>query len=534
MSKGFFCLVLHAHLPYIRHPEYEYFLEENWLYEAIHETYIPLINMLERLINDGVDFRVTISISPTLIEMLNDVLLTNRFKRHIERLEELSEKELFRTKGDIHFEPIVKMYHKRFKTIKHLFEDVYKRDLISVFRALGESKKIEFITTTATHAYLPNLSSYPIAVKAQIKQGILNFKKNFGKYPQGIWLPECGYVPDFDRYIKQENIKYFFLETHGIINATPNPKFSVYAPIRCPSNIFAFGRDFETSKQVWSSLQGYPGDFYYRDFYRDIGFDISIDYVKSFLEPYGAKTYTGLKYYRITGKTDDKEPYNIKKAQQKVLEHAEHFISSRDRQVELLLSKMKIQPIITAMYDAELFGHWWFEGIDWLDLVLRKIDLPGRKFKMVNPSEYLEKYSEHTNEIQLCNPSLSSWGDKGYSQIWLNTSNDYVYKHLFMAMEKMQYLADRFQKTTNLVQRAINQAARELLLSQHSDWIFMMNTGKVKDYACKRFEEHIIRFNYLYQMITSGDISEKVLMEIEERDKIFHEIDYSIFRNNHK
>lgn len=531
MIKGFFCLVLHAHLPYVRHPEYEFFLEENWLYEAIHETYIPLINMLEHLIDDNIDFRITISISPTLIEMFNDSLLRERFKRHIERLEELSEKELYRVKGDIHFEPVVKMYHNRFKLIKHLYEDVYKRDLISAFKALYDSGKVEFISTAATHAFLPNLSLYPKAVRAQIKQGVIQFRKNFGKKPEGMWLPECGYAPDIERYIKQERIKYYFLDTHGILNSIPKTKFSVYAPIRCPSNIYAFGRDFETSKQVWSSFQGYPGDFYYRDFYRDVGFDINKDYVKSFLEPYGAKTYTGLKYYRITGKTNYKEPYIIKRAEQKVSEHADHFIFSRDRQVELLSTKMNIKPIITAMYDAELFGHWWFEGIDWLNSILRKIDLPERNFKMINPSEYLDSIYKQGRYLQLSNPDLSSWGDKGYSQVWLNPSNDYVYRHIFMTIERMQQLTDRFKKSTNLIHRAINQAARELLLSQHSDWIFMMKTNNAKDYAYRRFEQHISRFNYLYHSIINGEISEKRLEEIEGQDKIFQDIDYRIFRD---
>jgi 1,4-alpha-glucan branching enzyme len=532
MNKGFFCLVLHAHLPYVRHPEHEYFLEENWFYEAINETYIPLLEILDRLINDDIDFRITISISPTLLEMLNDGLLMERFKRHIERLEELSEKELCRIKGDIHFEPVVIMYHDRFKRIKYLFEDIYKKDLVSVFKALRDSGKVEFIPTAATHAFLPNLSLYPRAVKAQIQLGAVHFRKNFGRYPQGIWLPECGYAPDFDSYIKQEGLKFFFLDTHGILNATPQPKFSVYAPIRCPSDVFAFGRDFETSKQVWSSFGGYPGDFDYRDFYRDIGFDISTDYVESFLEPYGARTYTGLKYYSITGKTDKKEPYIIGRARQKVAEHADHFIFSRDRQVNSLRETLKIQPVITAMYDAELFGHWWFEGIDWLDLVLRKIHRTERNFRMINPSEYLESNFCQTHELQLCNPPLSSWGDKGYSQVWLNTSNDYVYRHILVAIERMQQLADRFQNTENLVQRALNQAARELLLSQHSDWIFMMKTDNVRDYACRRFEEHMIRFNYLYHSIISGNISEQWLTEIEERDRIFKDIDYRMFRDN--
>ncbi|TFG35179.1 MAG: DUF1957 domain-containing protein, partial [Nitrospirales bacterium] len=186
MYKGYLCLVLHAHLPYIRHPEHEYFLEENWLYEAITETYIPLLEVFSRLINDGVDFRITVSLSPPLIEMLDDTFLRERYLRHIGRLIELSEKELFRTKGDIHFEPVVKMYHERFLQCRHFFESAGK-DLVSVFRSLQETGKVEIITSAATHAFLPNLFLYPQAVKAQLTVGAEHYKRHFGKNSNGIW-----------------------------------------------------------------------------------------------------------------------------------------------------------------------------------------------------------------------------------------------------------------------------------------------------------------------------------------------------------
>ena len=176
------------------------------------ESYIPLLDMLSRLINDGVDFRLTLSISPSLAEMLKDELLMERYSRHVERLLELSEKEALRTRRDIHLGPVVRMYRKRFLRIKNFFEEVYGRDIISEIRKLRDTGKIEVITSAATHAYLPNLSLCPQAVKAQIKIGAEQFKKNFGLPAQGIWLPECGFVPGFDDYMKAEGIGYFFLE----------------------------------------------------------------------------------------------------------------------------------------------------------------------------------------------------------------------------------------------------------------------------------------------------------------------------------
>ncbi|MBI5187819.1 MAG: DUF1957 domain-containing protein [Nitrospirae bacterium] len=536
MHKGYLCIVLQAHLPYIRHPEYNYFLEENWFYEATTETYIPLLDIFDKLLNEGIDFRITLSLSPTLIEMFNDSLLRGRYKRHIERLIELSEKEAYRTKGDINLEPIVRMYNERFRRIRYLFEDVYKRDLTSAFKALQDTGKVEIITSAATHAFLPNISIHPQAVKAQIKVGVEHYRKNFGRYPNGIWLPECGYVLGIERYIKETGIKFFFLETHGILHGTPLPRYGVYAPISCPSGVAAFGRDVESSRQVWSSIEGYPGDFDYRDFYRDIGFDLDLEYIKPYIHPDGIRTYTGLKYYRITGKTDNKEPYVIEHARKKAREHASNFIFNRELQVNFLSDILKVRhthlkPVITATYDAELFGHWWFEGPEWLDFLLRKIHLECRAFRTITPSEYLSLQACQPESLQVCQPSMSSWGYKGYNEVWLNSSNDYIYRHIHKTTDRMIYLADRFPNANGILQRILNQAARELLLSQHSDWAFIMKRGTATGYARKRFEEHTGRFNSLYQSIISEDISERWLTKIEDKDRIFQDIDYRVYRS---
>jgi len=137
--------------------------------------------------------------------------------------------------------------------------------------------------------------------------------------------------------------------------------------------VAAFGRDPDSSKQVWSADEGYPGDFWYRDFYRDIGFDLDYDYVRPYLPPTGQRIHTGLKYHRITGKTDQKEPYDPERARSRVQEHADHFVETRLGQVAWLARQMERPPIVVCPYDAELFGHWWFEGPWWLEMVFRRL-----------------------------------------------------------------------------------------------------------------------------------------------------------------
>jgi len=530
--KGYLCLILHAHLPYIRHPEHDYFHEENWVYEAITETYIPLLHIFDRLINDGIDFRITLSLSPTLIEMFNDILLRQRYKRYIERLIELSEKEIYRTRGDMHFKPVARMYRERFLKVRHLFEKVYRNDLTSAFLALQDTGKVGIITSAATHAFLPNLSLYPQSIRAQIQLSLKQYRKHFGSPLEGIWIPECGYVPGIDIHLKEAGIKFFFLDTHGVVSGKPLPRYGVYVPILCPSGIYAFGRDGETSKQVWSSTEGYPGDFDYREFYRDIGFDLDFNYVKPYIHPDGIRTPTGLKYYRITGKTDGKEPYIREHAMKKAKEHAQDFLLKRQVQVDFLSETLRVKPVITATYDAELFGHWWFEGPEWLDFLLRGINSNHTNFRTITPLEYLSRFvGKHIN-TQVCQPSMSSWGYRGYSEIWLNDSNDYLYRHLHKATERMIYLADRFPRAKGILKRALNQAARELLLSQHSDWAFIMKNGTAVAYARKRFEDHIGRFTHLFQSIISENVSERYLEEIEYRDRIFQDINYRVYRSD--
>ena len=296
-SHGFLALVLHTHLPYVRHPELDYVMEENWLYEVITETYIPLLTVFENLVDDKIPFRITISLSPTICSMLADKLLQERYIRHLDKLIDLAKKELKRTKNNAQFNKTAHMYYDKFKHCRRVFIDHYKGNLIRAFSQLQQSGHLEIITCSATHGYLPNMQGNPNAVKAQIEVAINSYQSFFGKKPLGIWLPECGYYPGIEKILHNAGIKYFFTDTHGIVFADPRPVYGVFAPIYCNgTHVAAFGRDIESSKSVWSSKEGYPGDPEYRDFYRDIGFDLDFDYVKPYIDPMGIRIHTGIKY----------------------------------------------------------------------------------------------------------------------------------------------------------------------------------------------------------------------------------------------
>lgn len=522
MAKGFLCLVLHGHLPYVRHPEYENFLEEDWFFEALTESYIPLIQVFDNLILDNIKFRLTISLSPPLVCMLEDPLLQERYVRHLKKLLELSEREMDRTHNDPAFYPLAVYYHRMFLRSLTIFEDRYNGRLISAFKKFQDLGVLEIITTSATHALMPLLKIEPVAVKGQILTAVDYFTHMFGRPPTGIWLPECGYYPGLDELLHDAGFRFFFTETHGITNAHQPPRYGTMAPVSCPSGIAAFGRDEESSRQVWSSTEGYPGDPDYREFYRDIGFDLDFNYIKPYIHDGRIRVSTGIKYYRITDNTNRKEPYVAEVAAHKAGMHAHDFLSCRVKQIDSHARTMDRPPLIVAPYDAELFGHWWFEGPVWLDSLIRKICSEQDTVSMITPSEYLEHYPPAETAV----PAASTWGMNGYYEFWLNEENDWVYPHLHQTARRMRELVNLFKdRSPNpLEKRALNQAARSLLLAQSSDWAFIMKTGTTVDYAYRRVKDQLARFYYLEDSISQLNIDPEKLRALEMMDNIFPDV----------
>ncbi len=524
--KGYLSLVLHAHLPFIRHPEYPDFLEEDWFYEAMVETYLPLLDVYERLTADGVDFRVTMSLTPPLCAMMSDKMLIERFKTYLNQRIELSQKELNRTK-DTQFFYVAQMYNQKFKRYRDLFEGHYNSYILNGFKKFQDMGKLEIITCCATHGYLP-LMTHKESVHAQIKIAAEDYRRKFDRSPRGIWLAECAYNPGDDIFLREQGIRFFFTESHGIMHGVPRPKYGIYAPVYTPNGVAVFARDMESAQQVWSAESGYPGDARYREFYRDLGYDLDYDYIKPYLHSDGVRRNIGMKYHKITGKVslNQKQPYYPSDAREVAAQHAGNFMFNRQKQLEHLSQIITDRkPLVVSMYDAELYGHWWYEGVDFLDFLFRKMHHDQHDVQLITPAEYLEQ--NPTNQV--VQPSMSSWGDKGYHYVWLNSGNDWIYRHLIKAAERMVEMANKFPNADGVLRRALNQAARELVLMQSSDWAFLMTTGTAKEYSTKRTKDHVKRFNAIYEMTMENRIDEAYIWDLEQKDNIFPEMDYSVY-----
>jgi 1,4-alpha-glucan branching enzyme len=525
VAQGYVAIVLHAHLPFVRHPDDPTVMEERWLHEAITGCYLPLVDTFEALLRDGVRVRCTVSLSAPLVSMLADELLQARYTAHLDALIALAERETLRTRGAPAERRLAVMYRERFGRLRDVWRR-HERSLVSAFARLQDAGAIELITSTATHAFFPVLDRNRDAIRAQIDVAASLYEEHFGRRPPGMWLGECGYVPGVDELLCRAGVRYCFVDGHALALADRAPAYGVYAPIFCPSGVAAFGRDPESSEQVWSAKQGYPGDPRYRDFYRDIGFDLPAEHVAPFVHPEGHRMATGIKYHAITHEAlHDKRLYDPDAARARVGEHAAHFRHARRRQIDRLAPGMDRPPLVVCPYDAELFGHWWYEGPIFLGDLFRQLhhDEPG--VEPISPGDYLARHP--TN--QTATPCASSWGAGGFNAYWLSERTAWIYPHLHAAAERMSALARRFPTAEGPLARALNQAARELLLAQSSDWPFIMQTGTTVPYATRRLCQHIARFNHLCDDVIAGRVDEAALDAAERADAIFPRLDYHVY-----
>jgi 1,4-alpha-glucan branching enzyme len=540
---GYFALILHAHLPFVRHPEHEYFLEEEWLFEAITETYIPLLQMMQRLTHDGVRFKLAMSITPTLCAMLQDRLLCERYIRHLELLIDLAARERKRNRKHPQLRELADFYMALFSEARSYFADEWKCDLLSAIRKLQQTGAIEIIASAATHGLLPILQKQsPRAARAQVLIGRDVHVDVFAEEPHGFWLPECGYASELECILQEANLRWFVLDAHGLLYGTPRPCRSIYAPCFTPAGPAAFARDPSASRQVWSAKEGYPGDPAYREFYRDIGFDLPMEHLGPFAR--GTRKFSGLKYYRITGRGDEKQLYDREAAENVAVQHAIHFLEQRREEIRQI-GEAGLGAIIVAPFDAELFGHWWFEGPIFLEQFIRHA-AKEQDFRLTTPSEYLIKHPTQ----QIVEPAASTWGENGYLAVWLDPSNAWIYSELNMATQRMIKLAERTSTAVaqprkssgfpneksasetpavQVTNRALKQLARELLLAQSSDWAFLIKTGTAREYATQRTIDHLARFNRLHDQFVTHNLDEEFLRDCEWRDNIFPNVNWRYY-----
>jgi 1,4-alpha-glucan branching enzyme len=561
---GAFTFVLHSHLPYARLAG-RWPHGEEWIHEAANETYVPLVETLYDLKDEGIDYRITIGMTPILAEQLRDPDVIDHFDQYLDERIAAAKRDTEYFSGlegdNTHMRFLAQWYRERHERTKRAFNERFDRDLIGALRRLQDSGYVEITTGAATHGYLP-LFARDSTIHAQIKTGVDSYTRMFGRAPRSIWLPECAYRPAYitetgrkrpglEYFLAQQGLNCFFSETHtitggqavgvaagdvigpyGVIKrryVIPNSdEFAInrreattfrpyyvsdttnYPDVVQHSGVAVIGRNQKVGEQVWSAQWGYPGDFDYREFHKKAG-------------------TSGLQYWRITGakvELGDKDYYHPDWAAYKIDQHAEHFAHLVGDQLRQFHTTSGEYGVVAANYDTELFGHWWFEGVTWLGKVLRHL-AQNPDVEVTTASGIVQA---HPPQGVLDLPE-SSWGAGGTHFVWDNTETHWMWQPIHEVEERMERLADRFTSPSDDERLALNQAAREALLLQSSDWEFLVTTGQAREYAIRRFSGHIERFEKLASSLEAGKANTDLAREYWELDKVFADIDYRWFRN---
>ncbi|MBN1402062.1 MAG: DUF1957 domain-containing protein [Anaerolineae bacterium] len=554
---GAFTFVLHTHLPYCRKAG-RWPHGEEWLHEAMAETYVPLLNALYDLRDDGVPFKLTISLTPVLTEQLADADVREHFLLYLDEEIQAAGQDVprFGEEGNLHLEYLAGYYRDVYLHIRSSFLERFSGDLVAAFRQLQDEGYLEIVTSAATHGYLPLLSR-DSSIYGQLRAGVESYRRHFHRSPRAIWLPECAYRPAYvdtlgitrpaiEEFLAGLGITCFFVETHAIEGGQPVGKaagdvaigpysairrhyaipmaaqtegggstFEAYYVAGGPQGltsppVAAIGRNNRTGQQVWSADWGYPGEADYREFHKK-------------------DAESGLQYWRVTGpRVDlgDKDYYHPDWANARVGEHARHYAQLVESLIRDHHTETGRYGIVSSNYDTELFGHWWFEGVEWIKETLR--ELSGSDIvDLTTASGFL---AAHEPEQMMALPE-SSWGAGGTHWTWDNNDTHWMWAPIHEAERRMEQMVARYPEAEGDRAVALNQLARELLLAESSDWPFLVTTGQAKEYAIERFQSHLGRFHLLADLLEADRAAEAAARarELFEQDNVFPTVDYRWF-----
>ena len=556
MPVGRFLLCLHYHMPYVlSHGKSPH--GTDWINESTAECYLPLLHALDRLLNEGIRPRWTVNLTPILVEQLEDPAFKDEFENYCQSKidDAIEDQQKFEREGPLWMQGLALMWQRVYTRALVQFKHQWDRSIIDAFRYFQDQGSIEIITSGATHGYQALLGTDE-SCQAQIRLGVQTYEKYFGRKPRGIWLPECAYRPRYDwkspvepnavpwtrkgteEILKEEGIEYFFVDSHMIRGGqplgtyaanfpqlaemfarsskyfTPPVEFrSEYEHYMLPNGVTCFARDPETTVKVWSGDSGYPGDPYYLEFHKQL--------------------YPGrLRYWRISPDKADlgkKQAYDPYTAFDRIQGHAADMLQT----IKSVLARYKGQAdrtgTLVAMYDTELFGHWWWEGPEFL-YELGRLMNADKDLEMVSGSDVLNSDpAQHVITLP-----EGSWGEGGYHYIWINDDNYWTWKKLYPIERKLRQMAKDY--AGGPAEEVVLQAARELLLAESSDWQFLISTFSARDYAEVRFNDHIDRFGRLAEIAdrvhigSTLTVDEKAfLRECQLKDAPFQYLDLAIW-----
>jgi 1,4-alpha-glucan branching enzyme len=449
-SPGELAIVLHTHMPYVEgggpwpHPDNppnspdwagfgSWPFGEEWLWEAIATSYVPLL--------DAVLGRapLTLSLTPVLCDQLECPDAIARCIAFLEQVRSETHRrdatELRATARPLHAAEIERSagdYEAAAITLRELGPG-------GLLRALGQHASW---TSAATHAVLPLLAT-DAGVALQVQTGVVSHRRRFGQHAGGFWLPECAYAPWLAPLLEEAGIRSTCVELTDVFGLGDprhlQPVVSDDGPVLWPV-------DRATIALVWGE-RGYPAKPAYRN-------------------------YHGHTTHQHRAWRNDGAPYDREAAHDQARADAREFVA-RVRQ------RVQSGGVCVCALDTELLGHWWFEGIWWLEAVLD--DAAREGLTLTTLDDALERHEPRTAPASL---PVTSWGEGGDLRTW---SGPRVAELAWAARTAELRLFARAHPPV--------RAVRELLALQSSDWAFLAGRGTAGDYPVQRARKHLETFD---------------------------------------
>jgi 1,4-alpha-glucan branching enzyme len=551
---GSLVLILHTHLPYVLHHG-KWPHGSDWLCEAAAECYIPILNECHTLLGEGIRPNLTISLSPVVVEQLADPEFPEIFNAYLDEKIEAATRDIeyfTERPQDRAYIPLAGFWRDWYSERKSDFNLRYRSDLVAAFGDLLDRGAVALQTCGATHGYFPLLGR-DRSIDAQLGVAVASHRSHFGDPPRGVWMPECAYRPCYywnppvrtpyaergvrrgvEQLIAGHGLEYTIVDSHLTRGGRPlgiyasrfravremtdrGERFLPLADNRSVHDLYQvcstgdtdegmaaiFTRDADTTLQVWSGVYGYPGDPEYLEFHKK-------------------HHNSGHRYWRVTHSRIDlaaKTEYHPERVAERIRAQAAHFVTSIEEEMARFKAETGREGTLTAPFDTELFGHWWFEGPRFLAEVIRRLAARGSV-----------RVSTAPDELDRKNPSVviqipeGSWGEGGGHHVWLNPETEWTWRMLYEVEARFLDLLDARDPGNAMDERVLRQMARENLLLQASDWQFLITTGSAVDYATERFREHydaaIFLAGCLTKLRAGGELAAGELEELERLERV--------------
>ncbi|GLZ43330.1 glycoside hydrolase family 57 protein [Actinokineospora sp. NBRC 105648] len=470
---GGFALVLHSHLPWLPHHG-TWPVGEEWLYQAWAHSYLPIVDLLRRMGEEGHRDVLTLGVTPVLAAQLDNPYALHGMHDWLGNWNLRAQYAAVRWHGaDPRLRDVAAAEYRASAAALTEFETRWRHGFSPVLRPLVDNGVVELIGGPATHPFQPLLD--PRLRAFALRLGLEDTAVRIGHAPEGIWAPECGYAPGMEDGYAKAGVRRFLVDGPALHGDT------AFARTVGDSDVLCFGRDLEVTYRVWSPKAGYPGDSSYRDFH-------------TYDHP------SGLKPSRVTGRQvspEDKKPYEPALAADAVRRHAEDFVDTVVRRLRGLREQHGRPGLVVSAYDTELYGHWWHEGPAWLEAVLRALPEVGVNVTTLRGAVEAGYVG---GKVEL---PASSWGSGKDWRVWDGTQ---VADLVDAGAELQRDLLDLVDRTPVSVGRdaVLDQAAREALLALSSDWAFMVTKDSAADYARRRAKTHSERYAELASLVRAG------------------------------